>query len=127
LADCPALSGYQVGGGGGGVVAPKGCLNETTVVPAIRSKYFCRRSFPGVTTPNSQSIRSIGQKILLMLRMNALPKLVLLPSVICALSPMSFFPIDEPEEDSINAKYSTSIKPKISGNMSIDAHQGAKL
>lgn len=103
----PALPfGYQVGGGGGGggVVDWKGCLNEITVVPAIRSVYFWRRSCDGVAIPSIQSNSNISQKILLMLRMNAFPKAIPLPSVICALKPKNFFPIDEPDEDSMNAK-----------------------
>jgi len=40
FAENPILAAYCGGGGGGGGAVAKACFTETTVVPAMRSKYL---------------------------------------------------------------------------------------
>ncbi len=81
------------------------CLTETTVVPAIRSKYRWRGSGPGVAIPIRKSMMKIIQKILLMFLVHILFDGALLPSSICTLRPMTLFPnVAADADDSITAE-----------------------
>ena len=61
LAQNPMLAAYCGGGGGGGGAVAKACFTETTVVPAMRSKYLWRGSGPGVAMPIRKSMRKRSQ------------------------------------------------------------------
>lgn len=73
---------------------------EVTVVPAMRSVYFCCGS-PGVAIPMITSSSQNSQWILLTFLMRALSNVSVFPSVVVALRFMNCLPKVEPLDDSM--------------------------
>ena len=110
-----SLRNYAVGGGGGGGgggAEGKNCLTDTTVVPAIRSKYLWRGSGPGVTSAIRKSIRKSIQKILLMFQVKTLLDGAFPPLTNSTFKPIRRLPnVAADAEDSITVQYMTQRRP----------------